>query len=102
MYTSKCLSNIKLCVTVLTVYICNHTCKYYLMWFLGDMESVIQPRIVQIVPQSGADNGANLTLTALTTEQVCKSAQSNKVIHSLINSYNVIGTLEFIYQAVDS
>ena len=37
------------------------------------MESVVEPDIVQVAPQSGADNSANLTLTALTTEQVVKS-----------------------------
>ena len=86
------------------MYTCKHTSKhvYYLICFLGDMESVIQPRIVQIVPQLGADNGANLTLTALTTEQVCKSAPSNNVIYSLINSYNVFCILAFVDQAAYS
>ena len=36
------------------------------------MESVGMPDIVRVAPQSGADNSANLTLIALTAEQVAE------------------------------
>ena len=45
--------------------------------YLGEMESVVEPAIVQVAPQSGADNSANLTLTALTTEQVSRCPIQN-------------------------
>ena len=45
--------------------------------YIGEMESVVEPDVVQVAPQSGAENSANLTLTALTIEQVIKSLIQN-------------------------
>ena len=40
---------------------------------IGELESVVEPAVVQVAPQSGADNSANLSLTALTSDQVSTS-----------------------------
>ena len=44
---------------------------------IGETESVVMPDIIQVAPQSGTDNSANLTLTALTTEQVSRRAKKS-------------------------
>ena len=77
MYSFNQPSNINHCFSIgykhAYVYRYNVYVPYNTYIHVGEVESVVEPDIVQVAPQSGANNSANLNLTAHTADQVSKS-----------------------------
>ena len=75
MYSFNQPSNINHCFSIEYKHAYVYRYNVYVPYntYIGEVESVVEPDIVQVAPQSGADNSANLNLTALTADEVSTS-----------------------------